>query len=415
MQTMLSKVIYCFIFVLCSVLIVQVQSQACNGITPNTGICTDRLAATCSELVPCEKSTNLCNQSDHQCVHHPQCQDSPVCYPIPTFNQQFCPPTLTTTTTTTAPTTTIQQSAIPNITGNATSVRNGVTVAGGIGSGNATNQLHLPSGLVVDDDQTVIIADTWNHRIIQWKKDDTNGQVVAGGKGLGNRMDQLNYPSDVLIDKVTNSFLICDQNNRRVVRWSRRSSPTQGEILINNIFCYGLFMDDQRYLYVSDIGMHEVRRYQMSDTNGILVAGGNRAGSGLNQFKLPAYLFVDRQQNVYVSDRDNNRVMKWGKGATEGIIVAGDQEKGSALTQLSSPHGLFIDTLGAIHVVDSGNHRVIRWVQADKKQGTVMVGGNDFESRENQFYSPEDLSFGPHGNLYVTDKYNHRVQRFSLE
>ncbi|CAF2233655.1 unnamed protein product [Rotaria magnacalcarata] len=106
---------------------------------------------------------------------------------------------------------------IPNITGNAASARNGVTVAGGKGSGNATNQLHLPSDLVVDDDQTVVIADTWNHRIIQWKKDDTNGQVVVDGKGLGNRTDQLNYPSDVLIDKVTDSFIICDQNNRRVV------------------------------------------------------------------------------------------------------------------------------------------------------------------------------------------------------
>ncbi|CAF1157661.1 unnamed protein product [Rotaria magnacalcarata] len=106
---------------------------------------------------------------------------------------------------------------IPNITANAASARNGVTVAGGKGSGNATNQLHLPSDLVVDDDQTVVIADTWNHRIIQWKKDDTNGQVVVDGKGLGNRTDQLNYPSDVLIDKVTDSFIICDQNNRRVV------------------------------------------------------------------------------------------------------------------------------------------------------------------------------------------------------
>ncbi|CAF3365957.1 unnamed protein product [Rotaria socialis] len=200
------------------------------------------------------------------------------------------------------------------ITGNATSARNGVTVAGGKGSGSVTNQLHLPSGLVVNEDQTVVIADTWNHRIIQWKKDDTNGQVVAGGKGLGNRTDQLNYPSDVLIDKVTDSLIICDQNNRRVVRWSRHSSTTQGEILINNIFCYGLFMHDQRDLYVSDIGKHEVRRYQMGDKNGILVAGGNRAGSGLNQFKLSAYLFVGRQQNVYVSHRDNSRVMKWGKG-----------------------------------------------------------------------------------------------------
>ncbi|CAF4430439.1 unnamed protein product, partial [Rotaria magnacalcarata] len=56
---------------------------------------------------------------------------------------------------------------IPNITGNAASARNGATVAGGKGSGNATNQLHLPSDLVVDDDQAVVIADTRNHRIIQ--------------------------------------------------------------------------------------------------------------------------------------------------------------------------------------------------------------------------------------------------------
>ncbi|CAF5066770.1 unnamed protein product, partial [Rotaria socialis] len=89
---------------------------------------------------------------------------------------------------------------------------------------------------------------------------------------------------------------------RRVVRWSRRSGTTQGEILIDSINCFGLAMDKQRYLYVSDEGKHEVRRYQLGEKNGTLVAGGNGQGDGLNQLNYPRYVFVDRQRNVYVSD-----------------------------------------------------------------------------------------------------------------
>ncbi|CAF1459097.1 unnamed protein product, partial [Rotaria sordida] len=155
---------------------------------------------------------------------------------------------------------------------------------------------------------------------------DTNGQVVAGGNGEGNRLDQLNYPTDVLIDKETDSLIICDRNNRRVVRWSRRSGTTQGEILINNIGGWGLAVDDQRYLHISDYDKDEVRRCQIGDKNGTIVAGGNGKGASLNQFNYPAYLFVDQQQTVYVSDKDNHRVMKWNKGAKEGIVVAGGQE-----------------------------------------------------------------------------------------
>ncbi|CAF5057353.1 unnamed protein product, partial [Rotaria magnacalcarata] len=258
-----------------------------------------------------------------------------------------------------------------NIPANAKWTQNGVTIAGGNGRGDATNQLYWPYGLFVDDDQTVVIADNENHRIIQWNNGDkTNGQVVAGGAGAGNGLNQLNYPTDVLIDKETDSLIICDQGNRRVVRWSRRSGTTQGEILINNIACWGLAMDEQRYLYVSDEGKYEVRRYQLGEKNGTLVAGGNGSGDELNQLKFPTYLFVDRQQNVYVSDSTSNRVMKWNKGAKEGIVVAGGQGQGNALTQVFYPYGLFVDTLGTLYVADSRNHRVIRWTQGDKKQGT---------------------------------------------
>ncbi|CAF4211329.1 unnamed protein product, partial [Rotaria sordida] len=86
---------------------------------------------------------------------------------------------------------------------------------------------------------------------------DKNGQVVAGGNGQGNQLDQLNWPTDVLIDKETDSLIIGDWENRRVVRWSRRSGTTQGEILIDNIDSYGLAMDNQRYLYISDYDENE--------------------------------------------------------------------------------------------------------------------------------------------------------------
>ncbi|CAF1065597.1 unnamed protein product [Rotaria sordida] len=213
---------------------------------------------------------------------------------------------------------------------------------------------------------------------------DANGQVVAGGNGKGNRLDQLYRPTDMLIDKETDSLIICDRDNRRVVRWSRRNGTTQGEILIDNVRCLGLAMDDQRYLYISDTDKDEVKRYQIGDKNGTLVAGGNGKGAGLNQLNHPTYIFVDQQQTVYVSDYYNNHVTKWNKGAKEGIVVAGGQGQGNALTQLYHPQGLFVDTLGTIYVADSSNNRVMRWPKG-AKQGTIIVGGNGYGVGTNQF------------------------------
>ncbi|CAF3702546.1 unnamed protein product [Rotaria socialis] len=307
-------------------------------------------------------------------------------------------------------------SLLVNIPANAKWTQNGVAIAGGNGRGDATNQLNCPHGLCVGDDQTVVIADTHNHRIIQWKNGDTtSGQVVAGGNGEGSGLNQLNRPTHVLIDKETDSLIICDRGNLRVAQWSRRSGTTQGEILIHNIDCYGLAMDEQRYLYVSDTEKSEVRRYQLGEKNGALVAGGNGAGVGLNELDWPRYLFVDQQQNVYVSDWNNHRVMKWNKDAKESIVVAGGQGEGNAVTQLSYPNGLFVDMLGTLYVVDSWNHRVMRWTQRDKKQGTIIVGGNCKGEGANQFNGPIGLSFDRHGNLYVVDRDNNRVQRFSME
>lgn len=303
---------------------------------------------------------------------------------------------------------------MPNIPADARWKQNGTTVAGGHGEGSATNQLASPNGLFVDDNQTMVIGEWGNNRASQWKMGDTNGQVVAGGHDSGSQLDQLTVPTDILIDKESDSLIICDLGNQRVVQWSRRSGTTQGKIIIDNINCYGLAMDDQRYLYVSAYTDNEVRRYKIGDKNGTVVAGGHGYGSDLNQLDSPGYIFVDGQQTVYVSDYRNHRVMKWNKDAKEGIIVAGGQDVGNATTQVSYPQGLAVDTLGTIYVADTGNNRVVRWPKG-AKQGTIIAGGNGDGSGPNQFSGLEGLSFDRHGNLYVSDRWNDRIQFFSIE
>lgn len=298
---------------------------------------------------------------------------------------------------------------------NARWAQEGVTIAGGHGFGSANNQLLYPCGLDVDNDDMIIIADYGNCCIMQWKKGDMNGHVVAGGNEQGNSINQLNSAFDVLVDEKTNSLIISDKGNRRVVRWSRRNGTTKGEVLIENIDCFGLAMDDQRHLYVSDVEKHEIRKYDIDkgDTKGTVVAGSSGRGSNANQLNFPSFLFVDGEETVYVSDCYNHRVMKWIKDAQEGIVVAGGQGKGNSPTQLSLPYGLFVDSLGYIYVAESGNNRVTRWFPA-QKQGSLIVGGNGDGYRENQLSGPIGLSFDRYGNLYVVDYNNHRVQQFSL-
>ncbi|CAF3367823.1 unnamed protein product [Rotaria socialis] len=282
----------------------------------------------------------------------------------------------------------------------------GITVAGGNGFGNALNQLNGPYGLCVDDDQNIYIADTNNHRILQWKAGAANGQVVAGGNGPGNGADQLNTPFDMIIDKEMGTLIICDTMNRRVVRWSQ-TNMTSGETIIENICCVGLMMDDRRFLYISDWNDHSVRQYSVGNTTGTAVAGGNGAGDHLKQLNSNMFIFVDQDNSIYVSDYKNDRVVKWAKGAHEGIVVAGGHGKGDALTQLSHPQGVFVDQLGTVYVVDYSNHRVMRWCKG-ASEGTMIIGGQ-------QLCAPRGISFDQHGNLYLADWGNNRVQRFSIQ
>ncbi len=165
----------------------------------------------------------------------------------------------------------------------------------------------------------------------------------------------------MIVDKENDSMIICDhRNRRRVMRWSRQNN-TNRQIIISDIDCFGLTMDSNGYLYISDREKNEVRRWRIGDHRGTIVAGENGKGDHLNQLNSPTYIFVDEDYSVYVSNSGNHRVMKWMKGAKEGIVVASENGQGNSLTQLSRAQGVIVDQLGQIYVPDLGNDRVMCW------------------------------------------------------
>ncbi|CAF3427295.1 unnamed protein product [Rotaria socialis] len=304
-------------------------------------------------------------------------------------------------------------SIIPNIPYGTVWKSKAQTIAGIRGPGSALTALNFPKGIFVNKNQAVFIADSSNNRIMKYNRGVIAGKIIAGKNISGYGSDRMWEPSNVIYDEQSKSYIICDYQNRRVLRWASRSS-TFAEELITNKECFGLAMDDEGSLYVSDTELHEVRRYRPGERYGTVVAGGNGQGSRFKQLNHPTYIFVGPDQAVYVSDTWNNRVVKWEQGAKEGIIVAGGHHKGKDETQLFHPAGLIVDRLNTIYVADYYNHRVMRWYK-DASHGNIIAGNRYLPGNNaNKLNGPEGLAFDKHGNLYVADSNNHRVQRFSI-
>jgi sugar lactone lactonase YvrE len=97
--------------------------------------------------------------------------------------------------------------------------KEGIVVAGGQGEGNATTQVSLPQGLVVDTLGTIYVADTANDRVMRWPQGAIQGTVIAGGNGQGAGANQFNGLEDLSFDRHGNLY-VADVRNNRVQRFS---------------------------------------------------------------------------------------------------------------------------------------------------------------------------------------------------
>ena len=126
-------------------------------------------------------------------------------------------------------------------------------------TGDGDGEFNLPTGVALDAQGNVHVADTFNSRVQEFAPD---GTFLAKWGTHGNADGQLNCPQALAFDVAGN-------------------------------------------LYVADTGNHRIQKFA---SDGTLLARWGQRGTGPGEFWLPCGIAVDGAGKVHVADTINNRV-----------------------------------------------------------------------------------------------------------
>ncbi|CAF2151143.1 unnamed protein product [Rotaria magnacalcarata] len=302
----------------------------------------------------------------------------------------------------------------------------GTNVAGTGSSGaSATNRLSSPWGIVLDSSNALYIADQNNNRIQKWIIGDSMGTTVAGQPNgvAGATSYYLSQPCGVYVDTNSNIY-VSDTMNERVQFFSSGAlsgttiagiggSGSAFNQLNNN---YGLTLNaNSSTLYIADTNNHRIMSYASNATVGTVAAGGNGAGTLVNQLYTPMSVYYDSASNsLVIANTGAHTIVRWVIGATTWTLVAGyPGSYGSSAATLNSPACAILDSLGNIYVADTSNHR-IQFFSAGQRNGTTIAGVTAVQGNtDNLLNNPRSIALDNQLNLYVADTSNNRVQMFS--
>ncbi|CAF4053159.1 unnamed protein product, partial [Adineta steineri] len=205
---------------------------------------------------------------------------------------------------------------------------NGTTIATG------TIVLFGPTSVIFDADGYMFITDCFNQRLIG---SGANGfRCIAACSGsAGSSSSQLFYPHTISFDSYGNIFVV-DQENNRVQKFLLLPNSCNGTTTATTIST------------VLWYNVPEFTAYTSWSANGITFANTTTLGT------LPYGIFIDTNNTIYVSERGANRVQVWHDSSSVPIR--------NLTSGLSNPYSLFVAIDGDIYVDNGGsNTRVDKW------------------------------------------------------
>jgi len=140
------------------------------------------------------------------------------------------------------------------------------------------------------------------------------------------------------------------------------------------------------------------------------------SGQQNGQFQAPRGIAFAADGSMYVSDSRNNRIEQfkpdgqfvraWGTFAN---VATGDAPGGT----FYEPWGIAVAPDGSVFVTDTWNHRIQKFTA--EGQFVQMWGYFGQAEQPDAFWGPRDLAFDSQGRLYVTDTGNKRVVVFNQD
>src|SRR6266536_2517669 len=220
------------------------------------------------------------------------------------------------------------------------------------GKGTGKGEFDSPSGIAVDSNGNVLVADTGNGRIEKFSPTSTFISTI-GTKGAGN--GQLGAPNGIAVDRKGNVY-IADAGNHRVQKLAPNGGliaewkgPEPGFYGPRRI---AIGPDDS--IYVVDKGHNRIAKF---NPDGQVLAVWGTKGNGDAQFDDPTSVAVDPTTNkVYVADPRNKRIQvfdangkfltkwempEWGRPAGfEDLVI--DAKAGRLYTSSANINTVFI-------------------------------------------------------------------------
>jgi len=249
---------------------------------------------------------------------------------------------------------------------------------------NATNFAN-ESLIFINSNNSIYIPNQKINEILIWNNDKLSKKIPSS----------LSNPSSIFVTNNGDIYVDNGANHGRIDKWIA-ANETWTTVMMNvTSSCSAIFVDIYNSLFCSMFDIHRVDKKWSNGATAIV------AGSELNSLNHPWGIFVDINLDLYVADSGNNRIQLFRRNQRNGITAAGN-ESAKLTIELFHPTGVVLDSDQYLFIVDYGNHRIIG---SDE---------NGFRCINDKLSSPQTMSFDSHGNIYVTDRDNHRIQKISL-
>lgn len=233
----------------------------------------------------------------------------------------------------------------------------------------------------------------------------TTISLQFGAKGTGS--GELRFPYGLASDPTTGDIFVCDTGNNRVVRFTSlgkyvssfgSGGTGQGQFRMPQALALNA---DGSSLYMVDTGNHRVQQFDLTQTQPTFTRLWGQQGSKNGEFNYPRDICVDSAGTVYILDSGNNRIQRFKLDGTHMMTLATD-------LGFSNPHGMVLDGQGGILVVDTGNAQIAKIGPSGKI--VWRIGGKG--SQTGKFRNPKHIVTDSQTDFFVADTDNYRIQRF---